>query len=151
MSLHLPPQTLSRALIFRLLGHVLVCGVLHIAYQAPDRVKGQYMVCALYKSCLVLATTSRLFTPYNVVASIPLANGSIEEPDNGRGWSTVTSQYFAITDKNTRSPMSHCPIHLEASIRAWPSLVRNNSQRMLRPRRRGVEKGATRSYRLRNA
>lgn len=56
------------------------------------------MVCALYKSCLVLATTSRLFTPYNVVASIPLANGSIEEPDNGRGWFTVTSQYSTFTD-----------------------------------------------------
>ena len=43
------------------------------------------MVCVLYKSCLVLATTNRFFTPYTVVASISLANGSIEEPDNGRG------------------------------------------------------------------
>lgn len=55
------------------------------------------MICVLYKSCLVLATTSRFFTPYNVVACISLANGSIEEPDNGRGvylhrfqWSSMT-------------------------------------------------------------
>jgi hypothetical protein len=71
--------------VFRLLGHVLVCGVLHVAYQTPERVKGQYMVCILYKSCLVLATATRFLAPYNVVATISLANGSIEEPDNGRG------------------------------------------------------------------
>lgn len=45
------------------------------------------MVCVLYKSCLVLATTNRFYTPYNVVACIALANASIEEPDNGRGMS----------------------------------------------------------------
>ena len=78
-------HSLSRALVFRLLGHVLVCGVLHVAYHTPERIKGQYLVCVLYKSCLVLATTNRLFAPYNVVASIGLANATIEEADNGRG------------------------------------------------------------------
>lgn len=71
--------------MFRLLGHVLLCGVLHVAYQTPERVKGQYMVCILYKSCLVLATTTRFYTPYTVVASICLANGSVEEAENSRG------------------------------------------------------------------
>ncbi|KAF2820334.1 Rho guanyl nucleotide exchange factor [Ophiobolus disseminans] len=65
-------QAISRALVFRLLGHVLLCGVLHIAFQTPEpRVKGQYMV--------------RSHTPYTVVASIGLANASVEETDNGRG------------------------------------------------------------------
>jgi hypothetical protein len=79
-------HAISRALVFRLLGHVLLCGVLHVAFQTPEpRIKGQYMVCVLYKSCLVLATSSRFHTPYTVVASIGLANGSIEESNNGRG------------------------------------------------------------------
>ncbi|KAL1795367.1 hypothetical protein ACET3X_007183 [Alternaria dauci] len=78
-------QKISRALVFRLLGHVLLCGALHVTYQTPDRIKGSYMVCVLYKSCLVLATASRFHTPYTVVASIGLANASIEESDNGRG------------------------------------------------------------------
>ncbi|KAF2471073.1 uncharacterized protein BDR25DRAFT_286486 [Lindgomyces ingoldianus] len=86
-------QTLSRALVFRLLGHIRLCGVLHVAFQGQERVKGQYMMCALYKSCLMLATTNRLFIPYNVVASISLANGSIEEPDNGRGLQCHTAPY----------------------------------------------------------
>ncbi|KAF2177708.1 hypothetical protein K469DRAFT_643975 [Zopfia rhizophila CBS 207.26] len=86
-------QTLSHALVFRLLGHVILCGVLHVAYHGQDRVKGQYMICVLYKSCLILATTNRQFMPYNVVASIALANGSIEGPDNGRGLQCHTSPY----------------------------------------------------------
>ncbi|KAF3033095.1 hypothetical protein E8E12_004456 [Didymella heteroderae] len=86
-------QSISRALVFRLLGHVLLCGALHVAYHTPERVKGQYMICVLYKSCLVLATTSRFFTPYNVVACISLANGSIEEPNNGRGVQCHTASH----------------------------------------------------------
>ncbi|OCL09815.1 hypothetical protein AOQ84DRAFT_375486 [Glonium stellatum] len=86
-------ETISRAAVFRLLGHALLCGVLHVAYQSNDRVKGQYMICVLYKSCLVLATTNRVFTPYNVVAAIALANGTVEEPDNGRGLQCYTAQH----------------------------------------------------------
>jgi hypothetical protein len=87
-------QTISRALVFRLLGHVSLCGVLHIAFQTPEpRVKGQYMVCVLYKSCLVLATSSRFQTQYTVVASIGLANASIEESDNGRGVQCHTAMH----------------------------------------------------------
>jgi hypothetical protein len=78
-------QKISRALVFRLLGHVLLCGVLHVTYQTPERIKGQYMVCILYKSCLVLATVGRFQSPYTVVASIALANGNLEGSDNGRG------------------------------------------------------------------
>lgn len=80
-----PEHRISKALVFRILGHVLLCGVLHVAYQTPDRIKGSYMVCVLYKSCLVLATANRFHTPYTVVASIGLANASIEDADNGRG------------------------------------------------------------------
>ncbi|KAL6708806.1 hypothetical protein ACN47E_002213 [Coniothyrium glycines] len=86
-------QKISRALVFRLLGHVLLCGVLHVAYQSPERIKGQYMVCVLYKSCLMLATVSRFHSPYIVVATISLANGSIEESDNGRGLQCHTAPH----------------------------------------------------------
>jgi hypothetical protein len=91
-------QAISRALVFRLLGHVLLSGVLHVTYQAPDRIKGQYMVCVLYKSCLVLATPNRSYLPYTVVASIGLANGSIEQSDNGRGLLVLS---FALESKLT--------------------------------------------------
>jgi hypothetical protein len=96
---------ISRALVFRLLGHVLLCGVLHVAFQTSEpRIKGQYMVCVLYKSCLVLATSSRFQAPYTVVASISLANGSIEELDNGRGVQchTATHTWKFMFEHNNR-------------------------------------------------
>jgi hypothetical protein len=98
-------QAISRALVFRLLGHVLLCGVLHVAFQTSEpRIKGQYMVCVLYKSCLVLATSSRFHTPYTVVASIGLANGSIEDSDNGRGMQchTATHTWKLVFEHNHR-------------------------------------------------
>jgi hypothetical protein len=55
------------------------------------------MVCVLYKSCLVLATASRFLTPYHVVASISLANGSIDESDNGRGMLSAASAMGVLT------------------------------------------------------
>ena len=82
--------------MFRLLGHVILCGVLHVAYQTPERVKGQYMICVLYKSCLVLATANRFHTLYTVVASMSLANGSIEDSDSGRGSTTNPHIYGAF-------------------------------------------------------
>lgn len=43
------------------------------------------MLCALFKSCLVIATARKSLTLFDVVASIPLLNTSIEDADNGKG------------------------------------------------------------------
>jgi hypothetical protein len=86
-----------------LLGHVILCGVLHIAYQGHDRVKGAYMICILYRSCLLLATSSKAATmqdghisqnlaqAYDVISILYLANASVEEPNNGRGYLNIPS------------------------------------------------------------
>ena len=99
--------------MFRLLGHVLLCGVLYVAYQSDDRVKGQYMICVLYKSCLVLATTNRVFAPYNVVAAIALANGTVEEPDNGRG-TYIKFYLFQAIDKS--QDFSVIPLNIRGNL-----------------------------------
>jgi hypothetical protein len=77
---------LTKAVILHLLGHALLCGVLHVTYSTSDKVTGQYMICVLYRSSLVLAVPSRGFTTYAVVGVVSLANGSVEGSDNGRGW-----------------------------------------------------------------
>lgn len=64
----------------------MLCGVLHVAYNSNDRVNGQYMVCVLYRSALVLATPTKGFSTYQVVGIISLLNATIEGSDNGRGW-----------------------------------------------------------------
>jgi hypothetical protein len=75
--------------MLRQLGYVLLCGVLHVAYQTTDCVNGQYMICILYPSSLVLAIPSKGLSTYEVVAVISLANASIESSDNGRGRPTI--------------------------------------------------------------
>lgn len=75
----------SPPVMFRLLGHVILCGVLHVAYETNERVKGQYMVCLLYRSCLLLASMCKNGKTYIIFAVIPLVNANVDEPDNGRG------------------------------------------------------------------
>jgi hypothetical protein len=72
-------------MILRLLGRIQLCGVLHVAYNTHDRVNGQYMICVLYRSSLVLAIPTKRLLKYQVLAVIMLRNGSIETSDNGRG------------------------------------------------------------------
>ena len=130
------------AVVFRLLGYVLLCGVLHVAYQSDDRVEGQYMICVLYKSCLVLATTNRVFTPYNVVATIALANGTVEEPDNGRG----TYIKFYLSFKRLTNPRTSVPYrstHVETRLRIRSSTIRNHIKRLFHNRGRTMDKTLT--------
>jgi len=76
------------ALALRQLGHVLLCGVLHVAYQTKMGVEGGYMVCVLFKSCLLLATLSAGAATYEITVGIGLSDLRIEETDNGKGMLT---------------------------------------------------------------
>lgn len=97
-----------------MLGHVLLCGVLFVTYQARAGIKGQYMLCALFKSSLVIATARKNLTLFDVVASIPLLNTSIQDADNGKGRALGMSIRFVLTAR--RPAMSYCALHLEACV-----------------------------------
>ncbi|KAL0264339.1 hypothetical protein SLS55_000287 [Diplodia seriata] len=86
-------QILPRALLTRLLGHVSLCGILHVTYQTNERTEGKYMICILFNSCLLLALADKSSSSYEVVATITLANASIELPDNGRGLQCHTAPF----------------------------------------------------------
>ncbi|OJD35469.1 rho guanyl nucleotide exchange factor [Diplodia corticola] len=86
-------QPLPRALLTRLLGHVSLCGILHVTYQTNERTEGKYMICILFNSCLLLALADKSSSGYEVVATITLANGSIEPSDNGRGLQCHTAPF----------------------------------------------------------
>ena len=76
-------------MVLRLLGHVVLCGVLHVAYQYKDGIKGQYMVCVLYRSCLLLAVPHGGSSSFMVKATIALASATLEESDSGKGMHNV--------------------------------------------------------------
>ncbi|KFY35777.1 hypothetical protein V494_05620 [Pseudogymnoascus sp. VKM F-4513 (FW-928)] len=82
----------SKSLI-RSLGHVHLCGVLHVAWQTKNGVDGQHMIALLYRDCLVLASVEKLESVYNVGAIIFFSDIRIEEPDNGKGIQCHTAPF----------------------------------------------------------
>ncbi|KFY38928.1 hypothetical protein V495_06289 [Pseudogymnoascus sp. VKM F-4514 (FW-929)] len=82
----------SKTLI-RSLGHVHLCGVLHVAWQTKTGVDGQHMISLLYRDCLVLATVEKLEGVYKVGAIIFFNDIRVEEADNGKGIQCHTAPY----------------------------------------------------------
>ena len=81
-------QSLSPASI-RVMGHSSLCGVLYAAYQSTNGdMRGNYMLCALFKSHLLLALP-RKGSNFSIVAIINTSNIQIVDADNGRGKQVV--------------------------------------------------------------
>ncbi|KAI9682192.1 MAG: hypothetical protein M1817_000246 [Caeruleum heppii] len=83
----------SQAATIRLLGHITLCGVLHVAWQTPEGVQGAYMLCALFRSYLVLATPVGENKKFTVEACVNLASVKLEQVDNGKGLQCHTAPY----------------------------------------------------------
>ncbi|KAL8831633.1 MAG: hypothetical protein Q9191_000747 [Dirinaria sp. TL-2023a] len=79
------PDVPTAPLSLRLLGHALLCGVLYLAYQTPNGLRGDFMLCVLFRSYLLIARPCLESPNYNTEALIFLGNVRIEEPCNGRG------------------------------------------------------------------
>ena len=84
-------------LTIRSLGYPTLCGVLHVAYQTKSEVSGSYMLCALYKSCLLLAVPCESNRGYRVLASISLAELRVDTLDNGKGNVSIPCGHVALS------------------------------------------------------
>lgn len=72
----------------RALGHIHLCGVLHVCWQTRSGVDGQYLICLLYRDFLLLASalkSDKAEQSYTVQACIGLGELRVEEVDNGKG------------------------------------------------------------------
>ncbi|RPA97540.1 hypothetical protein L873DRAFT_1790895 [Choiromyces venosus 120613-1] len=69
----------------RLLGQIVLCGALHVAWQGPTIPVGEYMACLLYKSYLLLARIPKSGDTYDVKFAISLGTARIEEANQGQG------------------------------------------------------------------
>jgi hypothetical protein len=97
--------------LFKKLGHIILAGVLYVAYPAVNGTKGQYLICLLYQSVLILATLGKPAS-YRVFLCVPLLNACVEGADNGKGMNTCRYR-IPLT---SRVAMSYCSIHLEADF-----------------------------------
>ncbi|KAI5785928.1 hypothetical protein EDC01DRAFT_631836 [Geopyxis carbonaria] len=70
----------------RLLGHIILCGTLHITWKSSRDIQPhtEYMACLLFKSYLILATVPKA-DHYKVKFAITLAVARTEQPNNGKG------------------------------------------------------------------
>lgn len=91
-----PGPNTPTATQFRMLGHVLLCGVLHVAYQTKDRVEGGYMLCMMFKDYLVIAAPVAEHAKFDIVVIIYLSDAKVVSTEDGRGASPYTSYLFSI-------------------------------------------------------
>lgn len=69
----------------RSFGRIHLCGVLHVLWQAKEKVQGQYMICLLYRDVLCLASAGKADPIYTIMACINIRGARVEDIDNGRG------------------------------------------------------------------
>lgn len=84
---------LPRSVYLELLGQVVLCGCLHIAYRGKDRNKGFYAICILFESTFLVATAEEDQQKYYTKAGITLADATIDEADNGKGLQCHTAPH----------------------------------------------------------
>ncbi|OXV09890.1 hypothetical protein Egran_02346 [Elaphomyces granulatus] len=70
--------------VYRQLGPMILCGVLHVAYQSSERVTGEYMVCILFSGYMVLAKGSTDNRKLAVVACLYILDMTIDVLANGK-------------------------------------------------------------------
>lgn len=84
----------SKATQFRMLGPVLLCGVLHVAYQTSTNVEGGYMMCVMFNSHLIVAAPAAEHGKFDVVATICLSDAKAVSTEDGRGMLPVPHLLF---------------------------------------------------------
>lgn len=81
-----------KSIFLQLLGQVTLCGCLHIAYRAKDKIKGCYVICILFNANLLLAVEDDR-SMYSILAAVSLANATIQETDNYKGLQCHTAPH----------------------------------------------------------
>ncbi|KAF3490608.1 RSP protein [Arthroderma uncinatum] len=71
--------------ILRDFGPIKVCGILHVTYETLESITGDYMVCALFSSHLLLAAACIEHRNFTVVAIIGTTRAKIESVDEKPG------------------------------------------------------------------
>lgn len=70
---------------FQMLGHLILCGVLHLAYQTKRQVKGGYGLCMLFEKHLVMAVLAKQAEGFDVIALVRLSDLKMESASDGKG------------------------------------------------------------------
>ncbi|KAJ5976311.1 hypothetical protein N7481_010018 [Penicillium waksmanii] len=78
-------ETQSLQDVYRELGPMTLCGVLHVTYQTPEQTIGDFMVCILFKCYFLLAKGTDDSRRLEIVACIYMDDLKMDYIQNGRG------------------------------------------------------------------
>ena len=104
------------ALSIRALGHASLCGVLYVAYQSEREVLGNYMLCALFSSYLLLAQAKPGTSKFEIAAILSLSDLQLDQADSGRGEQDIVDSVCHVLIRS-RTSMSYSAILMEGCIR----------------------------------
>ncbi|PWY88352.1 rho guanyl nucleotide exchange factor [Aspergillus heteromorphus CBS 117.55] len=71
--------------IYRQLGPLTLCGVLHVTYQTPKSIENGYMVCIMFGYHLLIAKINDDYRKLLPVACLYVSDMKIDSPRNGEG------------------------------------------------------------------
>ncbi|KAI9370864.1 hypothetical protein BJX61DRAFT_513740 [Aspergillus egyptiacus] len=77
--------------IYKQLGPMTLCGVLHVTYQAITQITGAFMVCVLFKHHLLVAKMNDEHRKLQPLACLYISDARIDSLSNGKGL-----EYFCI-------------------------------------------------------
>lgn len=70
---------------FRSLGDIVLCGVLHVAYQTRHGVTGSYGLCVLFEQSLLVALPVAASAKFDIVALVHLQDLKVDSASDGKG------------------------------------------------------------------
>ncbi|KAE8349602.1 Dbl homology domain-containing protein [Aspergillus coremiiformis] len=79
------PKSVAVHHVYKQLGAMTLCGVLHTTYQSSRYLTGGYMVCVLFKSHFLLAKVNNDYRGLEAVACLYICDAKIDTSRNGRG------------------------------------------------------------------
>ncbi|KAL8748963.1 MAG: hypothetical protein Q9184_007004 [Pyrenodesmia sp. 2 TL-2023] len=77
----------------RLLGYPILCGVLYVVWESEREACGEWMLCVLFGSHILLAIQQSNAEGYDVVALASLTDSQVEQVDDGRGLQCHTASF----------------------------------------------------------
>jgi hypothetical protein len=78
----------------RLLGHILLCGALHVAWQKRDAmIEGEFMAVFLFRSHLLFASAEKGGTHLHVVIAVLLSDVRVESANSGKGLTCYSAPF----------------------------------------------------------
>lgn len=119
---------ISKSAFLQMLGHVTLCGCLHVAYRGKDRIKGCYVITILFESTLLLAIADDEHPKYDTLLGITLANATIEETDNQKGLQchTAPHSWKLVFEHNARMYEVILTACTAQEAETWRSNIANN-------------------------